>query len=137
MAGLGWAGQGGGKAGLGKAVLGCAGLGRAVHGWARRCMARAESVLGILNGGVLQVKKGPLAETSPMLNDISGVPTWTKVSSCSEQSPEIQEVLLAARQAAQWPRGGCKCTVIKVARQVMCMVRLSLPEPTAATECWG
>ena len=29
--------------------------------------------------GVLQVKKGPLAETSPMLNDISGVPTWSKV----------------------------------------------------------
>ncbi|CAK0782979.1 hypothetical protein CVIRNUC_006174 [Coccomyxa viridis] len=29
---------------------------------------------------VKQVKKGPLAETSPMLNDISGVPTWTKVN---------------------------------------------------------
>ena len=28
---------------------------------------------------VLQVKKGPLAETSPMLNDISGVPGWSKV----------------------------------------------------------
>lgn len=26
-----------------------------------------------------QVKKGPLAETSPMLNDISGVPNWGKV----------------------------------------------------------
>lgn len=26
-----------------------------------------------------QVKKGPLAETSPMLNDISGLPSWTKV----------------------------------------------------------
>ncbi len=26
-----------------------------------------------------QVKKGPLAETSPMLNDISGVPSWEKV----------------------------------------------------------
>ena len=25
-----------------------------------------------------QVKKGPLAETSPMLNDISAVPTWEK-----------------------------------------------------------
>ena len=33
--------------------------------------------------GVLQVKKGPLAETSPMLSDISGVPTWTKVSCCA------------------------------------------------------
>lgn len=29
--------------------------------------------------GLLQVKKGPLAETSPMLNDISAVPTWSKV----------------------------------------------------------
>ena len=29
--------------------------------------------------GCLQVKKGPLAETSPMLNDISAVPTWSKV----------------------------------------------------------
>ena len=36
----------------------------------------------MLINDVLQVKKGPLAETSPMLNDISGVPTWTKVSSC-------------------------------------------------------
>ena len=27
----------------------------------------------------VQVKKGPLAETSPMLNDISGVATWSKV----------------------------------------------------------
>ncbi len=26
-----------------------------------------------------QVKKGPLAETSPMLNDISAVPSWSKV----------------------------------------------------------
>ena len=26
-----------------------------------------------------QVKKGPLAETSPMLNDISAVPSWAKV----------------------------------------------------------
>lgn len=25
------------------------------------------------------MKKGPLFETSPMLNDISGVPTWAKV----------------------------------------------------------
>ncbi|KAK9866070.1 hypothetical protein WJX84_011392 [Apatococcus fuscideae] len=31
-------------------------------------------------GFVLQVKKGPLAETSPMLNDISGVATWSKVN---------------------------------------------------------
>ncbi|GIL75589.1 hypothetical protein Vretimale_15187 [Volvox reticuliferus] len=30
---------------------------------------------------VKQVKKGPLGETSPMLNDISCVPTWTKVNS--------------------------------------------------------
>eukprot|EP00887_Chlorella_sp_A99_P005770 scaffold1.g5770.t1 len=30
---------------------------------------------------VKQVKKGPLAETSPMLNDISGVPTWSKINS--------------------------------------------------------
>ncbi|KAK9806558.1 hypothetical protein WJX73_000697 [Symbiochloris irregularis] len=30
---------------------------------------------------VRQVKKGPLAETSPMLNDISGVPSWNKVNS--------------------------------------------------------
>ena len=29
--------------------------------------------------GSAQVKKGPLAETSPMLNDISGVPNWAKV----------------------------------------------------------
>lgn len=29
---------------------------------------------------VMHVKKGPLAETSPMLNDISGVPTWSKVN---------------------------------------------------------
>ena len=29
----------------------------------------------------LQVKKGPLAETSPMLNDISAVPSWAKVTS--------------------------------------------------------
>ena len=28
----------------------------------------------------MQVKKGPLAETSPMLNDISGVAGWAKVS---------------------------------------------------------
>lgn len=28
---------------------------------------------------VRQVKKGPLQETSPMLNDISGLPTWRKV----------------------------------------------------------
>ena len=27
-----------------------------------------------------QVKKGPLSETSPMLNDISGVATWAKAS---------------------------------------------------------
>ncbi|KAK9862236.1 hypothetical protein WJX84_001271 [Apatococcus fuscideae] len=31
-------------------------------------------------GFVLQVKKGPLAETSPMINDISGVATWSKVN---------------------------------------------------------
>ncbi|EFJ50118.1 hypothetical protein VOLCADRAFT_104067 [Volvox carteri f. nagariensis] len=30
---------------------------------------------------VKQVKKGPLGETSPMLNDISCVPTWAKVNS--------------------------------------------------------
>ena len=30
-------------------------------------------------GAYLQVKKGPLAETSPMLNDISGVAGWAKV----------------------------------------------------------
>ncbi|KAG2497114.1 hypothetical protein HYH03_004705 [Edaphochlamys debaryana] len=30
---------------------------------------------------VKKVKKGPLAETSPMLNDISCVPTWAKVNS--------------------------------------------------------
>ena len=30
---------------------------------------------------VKQVKKGPLHETSPMLNDISAVPTWAKVAS--------------------------------------------------------
>ncbi|KAI8469681.1 MAG: PTPA-domain-containing protein [Monoraphidium minutum] len=29
---------------------------------------------------VKQVKKGPLFETSPMLNDVSGVPTWSKVN---------------------------------------------------------
>lgn len=29
---------------------------------------------------VKEVKKGPLGETSPMLNDISGVPTWGKVN---------------------------------------------------------
>ena len=29
---------------------------------------------------VRRVKKGPLAETSPMLNDISGLPTWGKVN---------------------------------------------------------
>ena len=28
----------------------------------------------------LQVKKGSIAETSPMINDISGVPKWDKVS---------------------------------------------------------
>ena len=28
---------------------------------------------------VKKVKKGPLQETSPLLNDISGVPTWEKV----------------------------------------------------------
>lgn len=28
---------------------------------------------------VKRVKKGPLGETSPMLNDISGVATWEKV----------------------------------------------------------
>lgn len=28
---------------------------------------------------VKRVKKGPLQETSPLLNDISGVPTWEKV----------------------------------------------------------
>jgi hypothetical protein len=28
-----------------------------------------------------QVKKGPLFETSPMLNDVSGVPAWSKVNS--------------------------------------------------------
>lgn len=30
---------------------------------------------------VKKVKKGPLQETSPLLNDISGVPTWEKVGS--------------------------------------------------------
>ena len=29
---------------------------------------------------VRRVKKGPLAETSPMLNDVSGVPSWGKVN---------------------------------------------------------
>lgn len=32
--------------------------------------------------GCLQVKKGPLSETSPMLNDISGIHLWSKVSPC-------------------------------------------------------
>lgn len=30
---------------------------------------------------VKEVKKGPLPETSPIINDISGVPTWSKVNS--------------------------------------------------------
>eukprot|EP00884_Botryococcus_braunii_P017676 jgi/Botrbrau1/4592/Bobra.60_2s0078.1 len=30
---------------------------------------------------VTQVKKGPLAETSPMLSDITAVPNWAKVNS--------------------------------------------------------
>ena len=30
-----------------------------------------------------QVKKGPLQETSPLINDISGVPSWEKVGSVS------------------------------------------------------
>lgn len=29
---------------------------------------------------VKRVKKGPLQETSPLLNDISAVPTWEKVT---------------------------------------------------------
>jgi serine/threonine-protein phosphatase 2A activator len=30
---------------------------------------------------VKRVKRGPLHETSPMLDDVSGVPTWAKVNS--------------------------------------------------------
>lgn len=37
------------------------------------------SVLIFKRDQLLQVKRGPLAETSPMLNDISAVPTWSKV----------------------------------------------------------
>lgn len=50
----------------------------------------------------LQVKKGPLAETSPMLNDISAVPSWAKVTplqqanqeTCTQGPLAVQTVLL-------------------------------------------
>ncbi len=38
---------------------------------------------------LIQVKKGPLAETSPMLNDISGIATWSKVRMVPWGTPAI------------------------------------------------
>ena len=50
-----------------------------------------------------QVKKGPLAETSPMLNDISGVPSWVKARStlhCTSSAPTPLLCLPGSMQAA-------------------------------------
>lgn len=41
---------------------------------------RADVVVAVFLQFVKSVKKGPLGEHSPMLNDISGVPTWAKVA---------------------------------------------------------
>ena len=43
------------------------------------CPALSACVPCVVAWRCKQVKKGPLSETSPMLNDISGVPTWNKV----------------------------------------------------------
>ena len=53
----------------------------------KKTVACAQALDELSSVHVVQVKKGPLAETSPMLNDISGVPTWDKVAPClrSEQ----------------------------------------------------
>ena len=61
----------------------------------------------------LQVKKGPLAETSPMLNDISAVPSWAKVpvlhrylATCTSW-PTMCDLL--CRQAFVTPMLACFC----------------------------
>lgn len=41
---------------------------------------RSRSLRSLLPS-LLKVKKGPLGETSPILNDVSSVPTWAKVGS--------------------------------------------------------
>lgn len=68
--------------------------------WSRECLVQA------LDGNaddyqyfkavqfVKKVKKGPLQETSPLLNDISGVPTWEKVSSFTLLMTCIQSLLV-------------------------------------------
>lgn len=60
---------------------------------------------------VRQVKKGPLAETSPMINDISGVSTWSKINQGMFKMYQVgPSMLVQARDGWVVHVGPAQCT---------------------------